>query len=124
MKRNRIINNSNGQTENPLSTVKVSTKQARTTIKIPKNSLIYHYLRVDTHKGTVTDKLNSLLRSANNNRNEYSQKYLDFFIEQLVILYPEKKEKIRNIRQLVIWHILSNDELTEEYLDKIGKEII
>ncbi len=107
--------------EKQVSTSKVSTREGRIDVRIPKKSKIYDYLYVDT-KGNNIPKwklLDMIFEQAEQNKEQYAIKVYDMFIECVAELHPDKIEKLNKLRPLIIKHIIKGETLDESYYEMI-----
>lgn len=109
--------------ENTMSTPKMSTSDERIDIRIPKNSEIFRFLYVDNKQTRLSKwrQLDNLVRIAIETREDLAERCFDEFVIRLGMLYPEKIENIKKIKQLILWQILNGEELTEAYYDALKK---
>lgn len=105
----------------PMSTSFLSTLDDRITIKIPKSSKICQYLDVDTKADARAkwEKLDSLLSVARINAESNGNRIFDDFVLRMGEIYPGKIPRLRNLRALILWHILHGEELPATYWQKL-----
>jgi hypothetical protein len=114
-------NNSTSTRKNRMSTSKVSTSDERTDIRIPKNSKIYQYLYVDNTiiNIPIWKRLDALLSVAEQTREDLDTQIFETFVSTLGKLHPDKIDKIKKLRALILWHILWDEPLDEGYYEKL-----
>jgi len=114
-----------GDKEKTVSTSKVSTSKGRFDMRIPKNTKLYEFLSVDKKEYNCREpawkKLEDMLIIAEQTRDEWAEKIFEEFIIRMNIFFPDKTEKLRKLRQLVFWQILSGEELTDAYYESLKK---
>lgn len=117
----KSINDSEGTPGKPMSTSKLSTSDSRMTIKIPKNTKLYDFLSVDKNyiKKAKWEALEQVLEIAQQTKEDYAEKIFDEFVIRMGFFYPEKTEKLKKLRQLILWQIIMGEQLTEEYYKKL-----
>ena len=115
--------NSKSTAEKPVSTSKVSTSQDRFDIRIPKDCKTYEYLYVDTEKDKRPkwERLDAIIKVAEENRNKFTIHIVDEFINSMVYLYPDKKAELEYLRPLILLQILKKIPLDESYYNDLKK---
>lgn len=107
--------------KNSMSTSKMRTSEDRFDIKIPKNSKIFQYLDVDNIdiKIPIYRRLELILDIAEQTRYDRAEEEFEHFMSTITKLYPEKAAQIEKLRALILWHILDEQELTDNYYEKL-----
>lgn len=115
--------NSESTAEKPVSTSKVSTSKDRFDIRIPEYSKTYEYLYVDTEndKRPKWERLDAIIKVAEENRNKFTVHIVDEFINSMVYLYPDKKAELEYLRPLILLQILKKIPLDERYYNDLKK---
>lgn len=112
------IENSEGTEKKPLSTRKLSTQNGRIDIKIPKNSKVFKYLYVDSNgqsKLSKWEQLDNLVEIATEMRDDFAEKIFDDFVFRMSAIFPEKKDKLKRLRALILWQIVWGEKQSQEY---------
>jgi hypothetical protein len=114
-----------GQVENRMYPEVLGTSGARIKVHIPKNTRLYDFLNVPKNKYNCREpawkKLEDMMIIAQQSKDEWAEKIFEEFIIRMNLFFPDKTEKLRRIRQLVIWQILGGEELTEAYYESLKK---
>lgn len=113
--------NSRDPGKNTRIPTKKSPENERINIKIPKNTQIYQYLN---GRSTIINipkwrRLEALLQVAEQTREDLDTVIFDTFLGSLEKLHPDKIDKLKRLRPLILWHILWDDVLDDEYYDKL-----
>lgn len=115
--------NSRSTPRNTMSTSNMSTSKERIDIRIPKTSKIYEYLYVDTSPAdsAAWKRLDRLLAVAAEKEEEFVIAVWEDFLRRISVLYPEKRERIDQLRPLILRKIILEEELSQEYWDELRK---
>lgn len=95
----------------------------RIKIGIPKNTRLYDFVLGYEKRIKIAGdanipawkKLDELVGIVEQTREEWAERIFEEFIIRMGVFYPEKTEKLRKLRQLIIWQILDGEELADAY---------
>ena len=123
--RKQTLITAEGQIENGKYPQVKGTLEHTIKVRIPKTTKLYDYLYGHEQKYNCREpawkKLEDILIIAEQTRDEWAEKIFEEFIIRMNLFFHEKTEKLRKIRQLVIWQILCGEELTEAYYESLKK---
>lgn len=123
--RKQTLINGEGNTKNVSVPENLGHSDTRIKVQIPKNTKLYEFLKYPKKKYNCRQpawkKLEELLIISEQSREEWAEKIFDEFIIRLALFFPDKKEQLQKIRQLVIWQILEGEELTDAYYESLKK---
>ncbi|KPQ42211.1 MAG: hypothetical protein MPEBLZ_03233 [Candidatus Methanoperedens nitroreducens] len=89
----------------------------RTTLHVPRDSKLW---KIAT-EGDDTKPKWQKIEERITDREEWAVNIFEEFVARMSVLYPEKKDKLRDLRPLVLWQILDGQELTDNYYKKLKK---
>lgn len=109
--------------EKPLSPLILSPSKERMTIKIPKKSKIFRLLEgdKDTNKLAYWEKLDRLVTIADLAEEEMADRLFNEFLVRMELYYPDKIEKLKTLRALILYRIICGEELPEKYYKILEK---
>lgn len=114
-----------GQEENSMIPKVLVPSGARIRLHIPNNTKLYEFLNGTKNKYNYQEpawkKLEDMLIIAQQSKDEWAEKIFEEFIIRMNLFFPDKTEKLRKLRQLVIWQIIDGEELTDAYYESLKK---
>lgn len=89
----------------------------RTTIHIPRDSKLWKIATEGDKSKPKWQKIEERIVD----REDEAEKIFEEFVARISVIYPEKKEKLKELRALILWQILCGDGLTDAYYEKLKK---
>jgi hypothetical protein len=103
--------------ENPMFPLKLSPTDDRLNIRIPKKALLYKHFTVDNNNddSPLWEQADAILLAAQHNKELFTAKMYDVFVNSIGVFYPEKIEALNMLRPLILRKILKGETLDESY---------
>lgn len=89
----------------------------RTTLHVPRDSKLWKIASEGDNSKPKWQKIEERIID----REDWAEKIFEEFVARISVLYPEKKEKLKELRALILWQILDGEELTDVYYEKLKK---
>jgi len=93
----------------------------RTTVHVPKDSKLYEFLKKCDRSKSKWEHIEDVLNKEPETREDWAEKIFQEFVARMTVFYPEKKEKLKELWALVIYKIIYDEPLNEEYYEKLKK---
>ncbi len=89
----------------------------RTTLHVPRDSKLWKIASEGNDSKPKWQKIEERIID----REDWAVKIFEEFVARMSVYYPEKKEKLKELRALILWRILNEEDLPDAYYEKLKK---